>query len=74
MLLPLSSVTDTGGSTSPLAIGTPPTAVVYIGEAPPVVGLAQQASVGVGDGGSKVRGSGTFFFLRITKFNRGVFI
>jgi hypothetical protein len=52
---------DIGGSGGPLATGTPPTVAVDLGEAPPIVGLAQQASVGLGDGGSEGKGSDSFF-------------
>jgi hypothetical protein len=59
------------GSSGPLATGTPPTVTVDLGEAPPVVGFAQQASVGLDDGGSKGKGSGSVFFLRIIQDHGG---
>jgi hypothetical protein len=71
VLLPSSSAMNTGGSGGPLATGTPPTAAVDLGEAPPVIGLARQASVGLGDGGSEGKGSSLVFFLQIIKDHRG---
>jgi hypothetical protein len=59
------------GSSGPLATGTPPTVTVDLGEAPPVVGFARQASVGLDDGGSKGKGSGSVFFLRIIQIHGG---
>jgi hypothetical protein len=60
-VLPSSSAMDTGSFGGPLATGTPPTVVVDLGEAPPVVGLARKASVGLGDGGNEGKGSDSLF-------------
>jgi hypothetical protein len=71
MLLPLSSAMDTGGSGGPLATGTPSTVVVDLGEAPSVVSLARQASVGLSDSGSEGKGSSSVFFLADNKRSLG---
>jgi hypothetical protein len=62
---------DTGGSGGPLATGTPSTVVVDLGEAPSVVSLARQASVGLSDSGSEGKGSSSVFFLADNKRSLG---
>jgi hypothetical protein len=52
-LLPSSSAMATGGSSGPLATGTPPSMAVGLGEVPLVVGLAWQPSGGLDNGDSE---------------------
>jgi hypothetical protein len=52
-LLLSSSAMATGGSSGPLATGTPPSMAVGLGEVPLVVGLAWQPSGGLDNGDSE---------------------
>jgi hypothetical protein len=52
-LLRSSSAMATGGSSGPLATGTPPSMAVGLGEVPLVVGLAWQPSGGLDNGDSE---------------------
>jgi hypothetical protein len=57
-----SSFGDDGASSGgALALGNLTTVAVDLGEAPPVITLARQASGGLGDSGSKARVAAQFF-------------
>jgi hypothetical protein len=65
------TATSSGGALAP---GNLTTVAVDLGEAPPVIILARQASGGLSDSGSKARVAGQFFCVDKTIVGEGVYI